>query len=167
MVGYLKNMLIANGINGYIRKYKMEIPRDVSNIIVKYYWKQNDKIWTFISNTSIPDRSQQYDYLCHVSSVVIQIGNVNHGDDHDGKQDYESTKEINSKNDVFLFSKLYEECYKYDIGKNQFLKFNLIIPDKFGAAEPVYCNITKKIHFFSSRYHYCIGLQQFYNFVQM
>ena len=133
---------------------QMEIPMDLYNLILKYYWKLSDEQWIFMKDSRMIDPRR--DDLSG-RTVAVQFAGFDSNDINSNKSDSQLQLKKESKKSYVLMVTS-RAVWMYDIAHNTMIKTDLKVPRvRFRNGLFVYCEKMKTIHCFATTYaHYSI-----------
>ena len=119
------NSLIVHGWLRNNRDDAIEIPIDLYDIVLRYYYQPSDQEWVFIKNDKIPLSCSAACVLVNNESDIIILGHADREDNSRGK------------------------IYKYNIDKNELIEIQGIeMPQQTKNVDAVYSNKTDRIYLF-------------------
>ena len=144
---------------------KIFIPKDLCQLILKYYFIQNDKYWTHMieksENDELIESTYDFNFYKYSSNVLVNDNLKNEiriymfgGDFNDSSQDCGLIKRL----DIDMQTQSYKiQQLKYIQCPKQYAKKR----DECPTWHVVFCQKSQTIHLFDQTFdkHLCIGLE--------
>ena len=162
-------------VNGFVKQYKqLFIPKDLCQLIFKYYFIPNDKNWTYMMKKDKNGMfvEQQYESTFHSTSCFVVIDGLNYSDsDNDNSKHitiykFGSTREVPGEDwDTISRIDIDMETHSYKIKRLTSVKCPDLEHNRHRRWHVVFLRKSQTIHLFGRRFkkNYSIKLETLNN----